>query len=85
MADSSKPDINCFWGTPVWNGTEWKCPVDRALETAKQRTDVQTVTPAPTNILTGGIGSIVDWVKGHPVIAIGGIGLILWFLFLRDK
>jgi hypothetical protein len=88
------PDIQCYQGTPVWNGSQWVCPTDTQGSfplpdgTIVKPVDTTAKPQAPavitnnTSIPTSLTG-LVDWVKGHPYILIGGAALLVWLLFFR--
>lgn len=81
-ANPSTPDIQCFQGSPYWDGSQWRCP-----STVNNDTSTAVITgksDQPLNIFS--VNSVTSWISNHPYLAIGGIGIIaflLWSYFKR--
>lgn len=94
MSKQIEPPLSCFWGSAYQdsNGT-WHCPSATGYDpnnaimqayTGRPLTNtVYVQTPAlastvPTN-------TIMNWIKLHPYVVLGGVGLFLWIFFFKGR
>ena len=91
----TEPQVNCLTGTPYQrpDGT-WTC-LDNIGDTGgyplgisskRGLTEYVYVTqPAPVQTLPAisvTANSLVEWVKGHPYIVLGGLALLFYLFFM---
>jgi hypothetical protein len=90
MSDSTiPPAIECFVGTPRWDGSKWVCPSDLTTSGGDQPPfqkpnpqplRVQPVSPTINIFASGGL---LAWVRAHPYLILGGAALLYWLLFMN--